>query len=136
MMRRLLLTLGLSMLFAGCAAKYQKPSHLAEVDLSINRSQEVINTFDRDLESFGLKRFAAAPGLNELQGRDVIFGVYKTDAKSQKAALEITNIKVANRLEVFIYTDYFDGMAENERFLASVSETLTKYGAKISIKGQ
>lgn len=96
------------LLFSFCAAASKiEPSYVAVVQASKDECPNILIRLDELLANFGLKKFKASPGLDELVGREVIYFEYKKEKKEKTGFLVVTNIKNPSELEFRLFPNYF-----------------------------
>lgn len=122
----------LCMFTFSCSVDAQKPTHVAEVNLPTSAFPAFLATMDQAVAPFRLERFAAAPGFTELTGREVFYGAYKTKADSPYAALDMTDVKVAGRIKIFVYSGFFSDADTRKRFIAAVDDVIKNFGASLA----
>ena len=112
-------------------AKSQVPSHQAEFMMSTDDYPKLLGELDNTAASFHLNRFGAAPGLNELKGREVLYADYKSNIDEWRAALDLTDVKLAGKVLVSVYIDYFDDSEQGTKFVAEVTRIIHRYGGTL-----
>lgn len=80
----------------------------------------------------GLQRFAATPGLQELQGRKVLYFEYRRDADEKWAFITGTDIVRAGSLEIRVYSSALP-LSQREPALADLRHIVSKHGAELRI---
>ena len=73
----LAITLGLASAMNACSQESRLPTQVASLQLEPSRYSELIASLDAALLSSGLARYGAAPGLNEIYGRNVLYFEYR-----------------------------------------------------------
>lgn len=113
--------------------KSQVPSHVAEFTMSTHDYPELIAALDAIAVPFGLKRVNAAPGLDELHGRKVLFAAYEAkDPNEWRGALEVNDIYGPERILLRVYGDYFDDAERRAEFVMEVAGILNRFGGTLS----
>ncbi|HRQ63965.1 MAG TPA: hypothetical protein PKZ76_03730 [Xanthomonadaceae bacterium] len=111
----------------------QVPSHVAEFAVATSEYPELMAELDSTAASFELKRIGAAPGLNELHGREVLFAAYEVqDRKERRGALTVTDIKAPGRVLLRVYEDGFADSDQRTRFVAEVADVISRFGGTLS----
>ncbi|MBA9848522.1 hypothetical protein D7S55_26610 [Ralstonia pickettii] len=91
--------------------------------------------FVRDLDAAlgvqGLRKFAAAPGLDDLLGRPVLYFEYKRDVSEKTGFLVATDIKGVSKIEFLVFENYFPDAEARKAALESVRGLIEKYGGTV-----
>lgn len=110
----------------------QTPSHTTEFSVATSDYTELMAAFDMIAEGFGLKRVGAAPGLNELHGREVLFWTYEVqDRTERRGALTVTDVKAPGTVLLRVYEDGFSDSEQRTRFVHEVSEVVRRFGGTL-----
>ena len=113
-------------------AKSQVPSHQAEFVMATADYPKLLSALDGAAASFRLKRFGAAPGLDAVKGRKVLFAGYKTDIEDWRAALDVHDLKAPGKVLLSVFVDYFDDPEQRQRFVASVEAIIQPFNGKLA----
>ena len=136
-MRFCLAILLLSMSFLGACdvpVKSQVPSHVAEFTMSTRDYPTLLAALDATAESYALARFDAAPGLDELHGREVLFATYEaTDKIEFRGVLTVTDVKAPGEVLLRVYGDGISDVASRARFVAEITEIVDRFGGKLTL---
>lgn len=112
--------------------KSQTPSHTTELSVATSEYRELVAAFDMIADGFGLKRLGAAPGLNELYGREVLFWTYEVqDRAERRGALTVTDVKAPGTVLLRVYEDGFSDSEQRSRFVHDVSEVVRRFGGAL-----
>lgn len=137
MIRFVVATMLLSMSFLGACdvpVKSQVPSHVAEFTMPTRDYPRLLAAFDAIAETFRLKRFNAAPGLDELHGRDVMFAAYEaTDKTERRGVLEVNDLYGAGKVLIRVYDDGVTDVAERTRLVADVAQVVARFGGMLAL---
>ncbi|MEQ1662376.1 MAG: hypothetical protein ABL877_06750 [Thiobacillus sp.] len=113
-------------------SKQQTPSHAAEFRMPTADYPALLSELDDLASKLQLRRYNAAPGLNELHGREVLFAAYgKGDPKLQSAALNVMDIDGPGKVLVWVYDDHFTDPVTRGNFIAAVSAIVERHGGKL-----
>lgn len=116
--------------------KQQAPSHVAEFTMATSDYPALMAEFDAVAESFDLVRKRAAPGLNELHGREVLFAAYEVqDREERRGALTVTDVLGPEKVLVRVYADGFSDAGKGARFIVEVADIVSRFGGTLSKKG-
>lgn len=113
------------------AAKGRAPSHQSELMMSSDNYPQLLLALDNVAASFQLERFGAAPGLNELKGREVLYVAYGTNSGGWRIALTITDVNAPGRLLLHVYSEYFDVSEQRREFVEKVDVIIQHYGGTL-----
>lgn len=128
------LVLLLAMAMNACSHESMGPTHVAQINLEPSRYSELIARLDLEMKAFGLSKYGAAPGLNELVGRPVLFFVYKTSRSDKRVFLEIADVLKAGTIGVRIYsTDLADEQARKNA-ITRIDEVLSDFGSRLNVQ--
>lgn len=117
-----------------CSDDSMGPTHVAQVNLEPSRYSELIARLDLEMKSFGLSKYGAAPGLNELVGRPTLFYVYKTSRSDKRVFLEIADVLKAGTIGVRVYsTDLADEQARKNA-ISRIDGVLSDFGSKLNVQ--
>ncbi len=123
------MALALLLMAASCSDDKSAPSHAAKIHLQAEGHGEFLQNLDRGLADKGFKRVGAAPGLNELKGRPVLFAAYVRNPQRPRIVMDATDVKVANEIEIRFYKSEIADQAMREEVLIIVNGLIEKYGA-------
>lgn len=113
-------------------SKRQIPSHAAEFVMPTADYPALLGELDRLASRFQLKRYNAAPGLDELFNRKVFFVTYGSGApKLDSAALDVNDARVSGKMLFWVYDDYFADPAARANFIAAVSTIVERHGGML-----
>ena len=113
-------------------AKSQVPSHQAEFVMATADYPKLLSALDSVAASFRLKRFGAAPGLDKLKERKVLYALYGTKVEGVRAALSVTDVNEPGKVLIRVYVDYFDDLDLRQRFVASVEAIIQPFSGKLA----
>ena len=123
--------LGLAMTMNACSGEMQTmtPTHVAQVTLSPTRYGELVAKLDVEMKAIGLSRYGAAPGLNELRNREVLFFVYQTKLSEKWAFLEGTDVIKSGTVDIRVYSQVYADEIVRKDAMSRVQKVLAEYGA-------
>lgn len=114
--------------------KSQFPSHVAQFEMKPDDYSKLISAMDAVADPFALKRVGAAPGLEELHGREVLFAAYEPkDPGEWRGALEVNDLYGPGQVLVRVYGDYFDDPDQRAQFVAEVHAIVRRFGGTLRI---
>lgn len=117
------------------ACKSYSPSHIAEFEIPMKDYPQLIAELDALTKPFGLKRFAAAAGLNELHGREVLFFAYDDPNKtSQRRVLTVSDINGPGKVWVRVYEGGLDDSAQRTKFISEATRILLSFGGTLEAR--
>lgn len=126
------LLLPLALLGACDEPNSQVPSHRAEFMMSTADYPALMIALDDVAAAYRLKRFGAAPGLDELIGRKVLFADYRTRIEDWRAALSVTDVKEQGRMLLRVYADYFEDPEQRQEWVSSVTAIARRFGGTLA----
>lgn len=119
---------------AGATTSSQVPTYICHFSLGPDKQSEFIALLEKNVSPFNLRRYDAAPGLDELVGRRVFYASIANKEKTKLRALDFSDVKNQERVELFIYSEYFDRSDEREQFLMTVEATIQKFDKNFLIQ--
>ena len=128
---RLALTAAALSVCASCSSESLAPTYEAKFALEAKRHPELVAELDGALKAYGLQRFGAAPGLNEVRNREVLYVEYRPDRASKWAYLTASDIAVQNVIQLRIYPEVLQTSSHKADALTSIQAVLTRYGAAL-----
>lgn len=115
-------------------SKRQIPSHAAEFAMPTADYPALLGELDDLASKFQLKRYNAAPGLDELFKRKVFFVAYGSgEPKMDSAALDVNDARISGKMLAWVYDDHFTDPATREHFIAAVSVIVVRHGGKLGL---
>jgi hypothetical protein len=119
-----------------CSQEAMVPTHLAQINLAPARYDDLKSKLDAAMKDSGLSRYGAAPGLNELQGREVLYIEYRLQPSDKWAFLTATDVVKAGTVEVRVYSTVLTeqgrptAMSRLDAVLAEFSSALRAHTAE------
>jgi hypothetical protein len=117
-----------------CSQETLVPTHYAQLFVVPSRYGELIEKLDSALEASGLSRYAAAPGLNELRGRDVLYAEYRLHRSEKWAFLTATDVAKAGTVELRVYATVLSDPQNRKTAMSRLSSVLAEFGATLTAK--
>lgn len=119
---------------SGCGEKWP-PTQVAVVKLPPERYGEFVGAMDAAMQHHGLKKFPAAPGLDELLKRPVLFYEYKQDQSRTMGFLVVTDVEGVAKIRVDVFGQYFPDAQARQNATASVLGLVERFGGTV-VSGQ
>lgn len=128
-----LVVLGLAMTMNACSREMQNmtPTHLAQITLASSRYGELLAKLDIEMKAVGLSRYGAAPGLNELRGRDVLYIEYRSKLSDKWTFINATDVIDVGKVEVRIYSAVIKDEKIRKDAMTRVQKVLAEYGTTL-----
>ncbi|MBX3757059.1 MULTISPECIES: hypothetical protein [Ralstonia] len=115
----------------GCSAEKIPPTQVAVLKVAPEKYADFVRDLDAALGVQGLRKFAAAPGLDDLLGRPVLYFEYKRDVSEKTGFLVATDIKGVSKIEFLVFENYFPDAEARKAALESVRGLIEKYGGTV-----
>jgi len=115
----------------GCTQESRVPDYTATVVVEGSRRDQFVRSLDSELLAQSLKRYGAAPGLNELAGREVLFLDYRRNMSEKWSYFTATDIVRQGVVEVRVYPEYLTTLEAREKAFVAVEKVLAQHGSKL-----
>lgn len=112
---------------SGCGEKWP-PTQVAVVNLQPERYGQFVSAMDAAMQQHGLTKFPAAPGLDDLRKRPVLFYLYKRDPSEKKLFLTMTDIEGVSTIKVDVFGQYFPDAQARQGATTSVRAVVERFG--------
>lgn len=117
------------------ACKAYPASHIAEFEMPVKDYPQLIAELDVLATPFGLKRLAAAAGLDELHGREVLFFAYEAQGKmAQRHVMSVTDIKGPGKVLVRVHENGLTDAVQRAKFITDLIEALRLFGGVLEAR--
>jgi len=127
--------LGVALLLAtavnACSQEAMVPTHLAQISLAPARYGDLISKLDSMMKASGLSQHGAAPGLNELQGREVLYIEYRLQPSDKWAFLTATDVIKAGTVEVRVYSTVLADQQGRKDAMSRLDAVLAEFGSAL-----
>ena len=114
-----------------CTQESRVPDYIATVVVDASRQEQFVSSLDSELKAYSLKRYGAAPGLEELTGREVLFMDYRRDLSEKWSYLTATDIIRQGVFEIRVYPEYLPTREARDKAFAAVGNVLAQHGSKL-----
>lgn len=128
------LVLVVAMAMSACSHESMGPTHVAQINLEPSRYSELIARLDLEMKAFGLSKYGAAPGLNELVGRPVLFYVYQMRPSDKRVFLELTDVLKAGTIGVRVYSTELADEQARRNAISRIDGVLSDFGSKLNVQ--
>lgn len=115
---------------SGCVS--ERPSLMGVVRVDPSEYQNMLISLDEETRKFNMQRKSAAPGLNQLIGRKVLFHAYTLN-ETNKYPFVITDVKKEGMIEFEMYSQDFENKKEYEIFVESMFAIFAEYGDIVEV---
>jgi hypothetical protein len=131
--RRILLAiaLGVAMITSACSGESQRPTAIAKIQIPPLKYADFVSSLDKALLKSGLTRFGAAPGLNEIYGREVFYFEYRSSANSKWAFITANDLVKVGVIELRLYSTAASLEKGREMAKEKLIEVLKAFGAEL-----
>lgn len=110
------------------------PTHFAQISLAPDRYGELVSKLDSAMKASGLSRFGAAPGLNELQGREVLYIAYKFQLSDKWAFIAATDVVKAGTIEMHVYSMVLADEQGRKDAMSRLDAVLAEFGSALKVR--
>ncbi len=117
-----------------CSQESLLPTHLAQISVEPTRYGDLIAKLDSAMKSSGLSRYGAAPGLNELRGRDVLYIEYRLRQSDKWAFITATDVIKAGTVEIRVYSTVLAEEQSKKGAMSRVESVLAEFGATLKLR--
>ena len=114
-----------------CSQESLLPTHLAQIGVEPSRYGDLITKLDLAMKSSGLSRYGAAPGLNELRGRDVLYIEYRLQQSDKWAFVTATDVIKAGTVEMRVYSTVLADEQSRRGAMSRLESVLAEFGATL-----
>lgn len=115
---------------SGCGKKWP-PTQVAVVKLQPERYGEFVSAMDAAMQQHGLTKFPAAPGLDDLMKRPVLFYEYKQDQSQAMGFLVVTDVEGVAKIRVNVFGQYFPDAQARQGATTSVRAVVERFGGTV-----
>lgn len=119
-----------AVVLSGCGEKWP-PTQVAVVKLQPERYGEFVSAMDAAMQQHGLRKFPAAPGLDELMKRPVLFYEYKQDPSQAMGFLVVTDVEGVAKIRVNVFGQYFPDADARRNATVSVGSVVERFGGTV-----
>ena len=120
-----------SIFLIGCKTETPNATHNVSFLLERGKRQNFENDLAYQMKKLGFTRRNTDSGLNELQGRSVLFYWYESKDTVPGPFLTANDIKKEGIVEINIYATFFKDEVANNLSINAVSEIIFPYGVKL-----
>ena len=114
-----------------CSQESRLPTQVASLQLEPSRYSELIASLDAAMLSSGLARYGAAPGLNEIYGRNVLYFEYRVHSTDKWAFVTANDLVKVGVVDVRVYSTVLSTEHGRKDAMAKLAEVLAKFGASL-----
>lgn len=122
---------GLAIVLGACG-EARSPTHEAALVIDPARYGELVKKFDEAMQDCGLARYGAAPGLDELRGRKVLYFEYRQHKSDNWAFVTATDLLNAGTVDIRVYETALLDVQRRKDAMARLAELLADFGVALS----
>jgi hypothetical protein len=106
-------------------------THEAKFNLDPSQYPALVSRLDAEMAQIGLTRYGAAPGLNELKGRQVLFADYRFNLSDKWAVLTVEDVNKAGAVTAYVYLTVLKEEKTRGDAISRINSVLAAFGSTL-----